>query len=47
LALLYADGGEKKAEVQTAALQVLTTVTEAWLEAVGTRKKQHETVSAR
>lgn len=47
LALLYADGGEKKAEVQTAALQVLTTVTEAWLEAVGTRKKQHEAVSAR
>jgi hypothetical protein len=47
LALLYADGGEQKAEVQSAALQVLTTVTEAWLEAVGTRKKQHEAVSAR
>jgi hypothetical protein len=47
LALLYADGGEKKADIQIAALQVLTTVTEAWLEAVGTRKKQHEAVSAR
>ncbi len=47
LALLYADGGDPKVEVQTAALQVLTTVTEAWLEAVGTRKKQHEAVSAR
>jgi hypothetical protein len=47
LALLYADDGEHKIEVQSAALEVLTTVTEAWLEAVGTRKKQHEAVSAR
>jgi len=47
LALLYADSGEHKIEVQSAALEVLTTVTEAWLEAVGTRKKQHEAVSAR
>jgi hypothetical protein len=47
LALLYADGGEHKVEVQSGALEVLTTVTEAWLEAVGTRKKQHEAVSAR
>lgn len=47
LALLYADSGEHKIEVQSGALEVLTTVTEAWLEAVGTRKKQHEAVSAR
>jgi hypothetical protein len=47
LALLYADSGENKIEVQSAALEVLTTITEAWLEAVGTRKKQHEAVSAR
>jgi len=47
LALLYADGGEHNIEVQSAALEVLTTVTETWLEAVGTRKKQHEAVSAR
>lgn len=47
LALLYADAGENKGEVQSGALEVLTTVTEAWLEAVGTRKKQHEAVSAR
>ena len=47
LALLFADSGENKIEVQSAALEVLTTITEAWLEAVGTRKKQHEAVSAR
>jgi hypothetical protein len=47
LALLYADGGEQQAEVQAAALEVLTTITEAWLEAVGTRKKQHEAVAVR
>jgi hypothetical protein len=47
LALLFADSGENQMEVQSGALEVLTTVTEAWLEAVGTRKKQHETVSAR
>jgi hypothetical protein len=47
LALLYADGGEQQVEVQTAALEVLTTITEAWLEAVGTRKKQPEVVHAR
>jgi hypothetical protein len=47
LALLYADGGDQNVEVQTAALEVLTTVTEAWLEAVGTRKKQPEAVHAR
>lgn len=47
LALLYADSGEHNIEVQSAALEVLTTVTETWLEAVGTRKKQHEAVSAR
>jgi hypothetical protein len=47
LALLYADSGGSGAAVQTAALEVLTTITEAWLEAVGTRKKHHEAVSAR
>ena len=39
LAVLYADGGESGLDVERAAIETLTSVTEAWLEAVGTRKK--------
>ncbi len=39
LAVLYADGGESGRDVERAAIETLTSVTEAWLEAVGTRKK--------
>lgn len=46
LAVLYADGADSSGDVQTAALELLTNVTEAWLEAVGTRKKQSEAASA-
>ena len=39
LAVLYADGGKAGDEVERAAIEILTSVAEAWLEAVGTRKK--------
>ncbi len=39
LAVLYADGGKTGRPVEPAAIEILTSVAEAWLEAVGTRKK--------
>ena len=39
LAVLYADGGNTGRDVEQAAIEILTSVAEAWLEAVGTRKK--------
>jgi hypothetical protein len=47
LAVLYVDGHGANAEPYPAAIEVLTNVTEAWLEAVGTRKKQHEAAATR
>ena len=39
LAVLYADAGNSGRDVERAAIEILTSVAEAWLEAVGTRKK--------
>ena len=39
LAVLCADRGESGPDVERAAIEILASVTEAWLEAVGTRKK--------
>ena len=39
LAVLYADGGESGREVERPAIETLRSVAEAWLEAVGTRKR--------
>jgi hypothetical protein len=39
LAVLYADGGPEAKPVESAAIEVLACVAEAWIEAVGSRKK--------
>jgi hypothetical protein len=39
LAVLYADAGPQAKPLETAAIEVLACVAEAWIEAVGSRKK--------
>ncbi len=46
LAVLYVDGNGPNRAVLEPAIELLKAMTEAWLEAVGTRRKQHETASA-
>ena len=40
LAVLYADGGPGQNAVDSTVLEILTASAEAWIEAVGTRKKK-------